>query len=53
MKVQELKEKLSKLWKPIGSWRMIPLGKGFLEFNFASTEDLRCVWAAGSWNLNP
>lgn len=32
---------------------MISLGKGFFEFSFSSTEDLRSVWAIGSWNLKP
>lgn len=33
--------------------RVIPLGKGFYEFSFASLEDLRSVWLVGNWNLQP
>lgn len=31
---------------------MTPLRRGFYEFNFSSPEDLRSVWAVGSWNLS-
>lgn len=53
MKFVDLKAKLSSLWKSIGQWGMISLGKGFYEFSFASTEDLRRVWTVGSWSLKP
>lgn len=53
IKFQDLKSKLAKLWKPLGSWHMIPLGRGYYEFIFSSAEDLRCAWAVGSWNMNP
>lgn len=53
IKVNELRAKLSALWKPLNQWAMISLGKGFYEFSFASAEDLRGVWAIGQWNLNP
>jgi len=32
---------------------MVPLGKGFFQFNFASGEDMQSVWALGSCNLYP
>lgn len=32
---------------------MIPLGKGYYEFQFSSAEDLRCAWAVGTWSLSP
>ena len=32
---------------------MLSLGRGFYEFFFASQEDMRSVWAAGTVNLNP
>lgn len=51
IKSSDLRAKLSTLWKPIGQWKMIPLGRGFYEFNFAFAEDLQSVWAVGSWNL--
>lgn len=53
IKFVDLQEKLGKLWKPIGHWRMVPLGKGYYEFSFSSPEDHRSVWVVGSWNLNP
>lgn len=53
IKINELRENLMMLWQPIGPWRMVPLGRGFYEFSFSSPEDLRCVWAAGVWNLRP
>lgn len=43
IKVADLRSKLSKKWNPIDSWKMVPLGKGFYEFTFASLEDLRSV----------
>lgn len=52
-KIQDLRTKLANLWKPIAQWKMVPLGKGFYEFSFASAEDLQSVWAVGAWNLNP
>lgn len=47
-----LRSKLSKLWEPIGNWRIIPLGKRYYEFSFSSAEDLRSVWDVGAWNLH-
>lgn len=48
VKFVDLKAKLSSLWKSIGQWSMISLGKGFYKFSFASKEDLRRVWSVGS-----
>jgi len=28
------------VWKALGPWKAIPLGKGFYEFKFASIEDM-------------
>lgn len=53
IKAVELRAKLSNLWKPIGNWKMIPLGRGFFEFSFAYQDDLRSVWSMGAWNLKP
>jgi len=50
---KELREKLLQLWKLIDQWKMIPIGRGFLEFPFSCVEDLRCVWSNGTWNLKP
>jgi len=32
----DLTKKLQSVWKALGSWKAIPLGKGFYEFDFAS-----------------
>jgi len=32
---------------------MLPLGKGFFEFNFSSVEDMKKIWALGVLNLKP
>ena len=48
-----LKSKLSTLWKSLGRWGVISLGKGCYEFVFSSVEDLRSVRSVGSWNLSP
>lgn len=53
IKIQDLRAKLLCLWKPIEKWRVVPLGKGFYEFSFALAEDLRSVWDASAWNLQP
>lgn len=43
--------KLQKVWKVIGQWRMLSLGRGFYEFFFDLHADMRTVWAAGTVNL--
>ena len=48
-----MKAKLSNLWPQLRNWRLIPLGKGFYEFNFNSIEDMKHVWALGVVNLKP
>lgn len=53
MKFTNLRAKLIYLWKPLNHWSMIPLGKSYYEFCFASHEDLRKVWSVGSWHLKP
>lgn len=53
IKNHDLRAKLSSLWKPIGQWGMIFLGKGLHEFSFSSLEDLHSVQAIGIWNLKP
>ena len=37
----DLTKKLQPVWKALGLWKAIPLGKGFYEFEFASIEDMR------------
>jgi hypothetical protein len=51
--VETLKTKLSMLWKSIGKWGVISLGKGFFEFSFSTLEDMRSVRSVGSWHLSP
>jgi hypothetical protein len=51
--VDTLKTKLSLLWKSIGKWGVISLGKGFFEFSFSTLEDMRSVRYVGSWHLSP
>lgn len=50
---QALKAKLSNIWPQLSNWNLIPLGKGFFEFNFSSIEDMKFVWAMGVVNLKP
>jgi len=48
-----LKAKLNKLWPQLNNWNLIPLGKGFFEFNFSTIEEMRQIWALGVVNLKP
>jgi hypothetical protein len=50
---RELYKKLSSLWREIGAWKQISLKKGFCEFQFPSIEDMRKIWAIGTFNLKP
>lgn len=50
---QALKSKLIGMWPNLKNWHVLPLGKGYFEFNFNSVEDMRKVWAMGVLNLNP
>jgi len=50
---QALKTKLNNLWPHLRNWSLIPLGKGFFEFNFNSIEDMKLVWALGVVQLKP
>jgi len=45
--------KLSSLWREIGAWKLVSLGKGIYEFQFSSIEDMRKIWAIGTFNLKP
>lgn len=53
VKIEDLHIKLSQLWRPLASWKVIPIGKGYFEFSFSSLEDMRKVLSVGSWNLEP
>ena len=50
--LESLKIRLTTLWKSLGRWGIISLGKGCYEFVFSSVEDLRSVRSVGSWNLS-
>jgi len=41
-------KKLQLVWKVIGLWKAIPLGKGFYDFEFSSLEDMHLVLGVGS-----
>lgn len=53
IKVDALRAKLLVLWKPLGHWGLISLGRGYYEFSFSSVEYLRSVRPVSSWNLKP
>ena len=48
----DLTKKLQSVWKALGPWKVIPLGKGFYEFEFASLEDMRWALRMGSLKLS-
>jgi hypothetical protein len=39
---KDIQIKLQKQWKIVGPWTLLPLGRGFYEFYFASESDL-CI----------
>jgi len=43
-------KKLDLSWKSLGSYKSIPLEKGFCEFVFSSLENMRRVLVVGSWD---
>ena len=49
----DLTKKLQPVWKALGPWKAIPLGKGFYEFEFVSIEDMRWALGMGSLKLTP
>lgn len=53
LKLVDLRRKLLSLWRKIGPWAIISLGRGFYEFSFSSLEDQCSVLAVGLWNLDP
>jgi len=52
MRMLDLKERISKLWKTSGTCSMVSLGKGYFEFVFSSFDDLSAVRSIGAWNLS-
>jgi len=50
---QALKVKLNNQWPHLQNWSLIPLGKGFFEFNFSTIEEMRRIWSLNTVNLNP
>ncbi|KAK2455694.1 hypothetical protein QL285_003121 [Trifolium repens] len=53
LSLDSLRSKLAVVWKAIGKWGIISLGKGYYEFSFSSLEDMRSVRSVSSWNLAP
>ncbi|KAK2410797.1 stemmadenine O-acetyltransferase [Trifolium repens] len=53
LSLDSLRSKLSVVWKAIGKFGFISLGKGFYEFSFSTLEDMRSVRSVSSWNLAP
>ncbi|XP_024195688.1 uncharacterized protein LOC112198815 [Rosa chinensis] len=51
LKTIELKAALDSLWKPSGSWRLVPLGKGYFDIHFSTEEDMRRIWGGGTCTL--
>ncbi|MCI26271.1 NBS resistance protein, partial [Trifolium medium] len=47
MTARDLSTKLSKIWLTSSQWKMISLGRGYYEFQFASYEDIRMAWSMG------
>jgi len=50
--ISYLQVKLNNLWKPLGSWHIVPIGKGYFDFPFVSVEYLHRVLVVGLWNLD-
>jgi len=50
---KDLHAKLLQLWKPLDRRKMIPLGRGFFEFQLSYVNDIRSVWSNDAWNLKP
>jgi len=48
---KDITAKLQRIWTVKGPWHMLSLGRGFYEFFFASQEDMRSVWPAGTVSL--
>jgi len=40
------------VWKALGPWKAIPIGKDFYEFEFASLEDMRWALRMGFLKLS-
>jgi len=46
--IENLRNKLSVLWKSIGRWGITSIGKGYYEFTFSTLEDMKRVRSVGS-----
>ncbi|KAK9904621.1 hypothetical protein M0R45_000539 [Rubus argutus] len=49
----DLQRKLGLLWGDLSCWKLIPMGKGFYSFSFATEEAVSRVWAKGAIALKP
>lgn len=50
---KDLITRLNKIWKIVGKWEIVSLGKGFYKFNLAKYDDLRMAWATSIVNIKP
>lgn len=52
---RDLASKLGKVWMMvhqwIHQWKMVSLGKGYYDFLFEHSDNLSCIWAAGTVSL--
>ena len=53
LKLQELRDKLNIVWKPLSKWGLVSLGRDFYEFVFSDVENVQRVRAVLSWSLKP
>ncbi|KAL6175680.1 hypothetical protein ACLB2K_052319 [Fragaria x ananassa] len=49
----DLHKKLTALWGDVGNWKLIPMGKGYYAFSFASEDCVSRVWGKGAVFLKP
>lgn len=52
MKLDQIKEALQALWKPLNDWHIMPLPKGYYHILFSSEADLHRVWSGGTCTLS-
>ncbi|XP_024177848.1 uncharacterized protein LOC112183741 [Rosa chinensis] len=51
LKTETLKASLHTLWRPLGPWRLVPIGKRYFDIHFNSEADMRKVWGGGTCTL--
>ncbi|MCH79558.1 NBS resistance protein [Trifolium medium] len=50
---RDLFAKLRVIWKDFGLWHLVPLGRGYFEFQFSNSEDEHKAWYVGTLHLKP